>query len=167
MRIEQHPFRAFIPQIVNCLVLGSFPGRDQTIEAPKPEEWFYGAKRNQFWLILELVYNRKLPERSEKQRLFEEAGIAITDIIEICRRMKGSNMDENLEVLEWNEEEVEGILTKYQPKVLFTSRFVEKQFKRFFPNYINTDLLPSPSPRYFRLRIEDKARIYSEKLPKL
>jgi G:T/U-mismatch repair DNA glycosylase len=58
-------------------------------------------------------------------------------------------------------------LKQYQPKVVFTSRFVDKEFKKLFPGYTNTDILPSPSPRYFRLTIEDKAKIYEEKLPKM
>jgi hypothetical protein len=42
---------------------------------------------------------------------------------------------------------------------------VEKIFRRLFPDYSNTDILPSPSPRYFRLGITDKVKIYREKLP--
>ena len=167
IRIEKHPFTAFIPSKVNCLILGSFPGREQTLEMPAPHEWFYGAKRNQLWQILEWVYERKLEDRNAKQALFESAGIAITDIIKTCKRRDGTNMDENLEVIEWNIEEIDQILKLYSPLVFFTSRFVEKQFKMFFPDYKATDLLPSPSPRYFRLRITDKARIYKQKLPLL
>ncbi|HEY0732360.1 MAG TPA: uracil-DNA glycosylase family protein [Chitinophagaceae bacterium] len=167
IRIEKHPFTAFIPSKVNCLILGSFPGREQTLAPPSPHEWFYGAKRNQLWQILEWVYERKLEDRTSKQALFESAGIAITDIIKTCRRRDGTNMDENLEVIEWNTDEIDRILKTYSPPVFFTSRFVEKQFKRFFPDYKATDLLPSPSPRYFRLRITDKARIYKQKLPSL
>lgn len=89
------------------------------------------------------------------------------DIIKSCVRTLGTNLDENLDVREYNKEAIEKILKKHQPKVLFTSRFVERELKKLFPRYTNTDLLPSPSPRYFRLRIEDKARIYKEKLPKI
>jgi hypothetical protein len=62
---------------------------------------------------------------------------------------------------------LETILKKHQPKVLFTSRFVEKEFKKMFPEYTHSDILPSPSPRYFKLRIADKAKIYKEKLQEL
>ena len=70
-------------------------------------------------------------------------------------------------IREYNKEVVEDILENFQPKVLFTSRFVEKIFSRLFPHYSNTDILPSPSPRYYRLNIEDKARAYQTKLPAL
>ena len=62
---------------------------------------------------------------------------------------------------------IAAILEKNQPVVLFTSRFVEKLFKKLFPHYFFTDILPSPSPRYYRLKIEDKAWIYKNKLPEL
>ena len=165
--VETHPFEAFIPVNIRCLIVGSFPGREQTQIEPDETHWFYGAPRNQFWKILELVYKRELKNRKEKQQLFEKAGIAITDIIKSCIRTEGTNLDENLQITEYNKEEIEKILKQYQPKVLFTSRFVEKEFKRLFPGYSTTDILPSPSPRYFRLGIQDKARIYEAKLPKL
>jgi len=165
--IEKHPFDAFIPVNIKCLVVGSFPGKEQTQFEMDETHWFYGAARNQLWKILEVVYKRKLTNRVEKQQLFEEAGIGITDVIKSCIRKEGTNLDENLDIREYNKEVIEKILKQHQPKVLFTSRFVEKEFKKLFPGYENTDILPSPSPRYFKLKIEDKARIYKKKLPKL
>lgn len=165
--LETHPFEAFVPKNIKCLIVGSFPGKEQTGIQLDETHWFYGAPRNQFWKILEIVYERELKNRKQKQQLFEEAGIGITDVIKSCVRTLGTNLDENLDVREYNKEAIEKILKKHQPKVLFTSRFVERELKKLFPRYTNTDLLPSPSPRYFRLRIEDKARIYKEKLPKI
>ncbi|HTM93364.1 MAG TPA: uracil-DNA glycosylase family protein [Flavisolibacter sp.] len=165
--IETHPFGAFIPKNIQCLIVGSFPGKEQTQFDLDETHWFYGAPRNQLWKILEIVYNRELKNRKQKQQLFEEAGIGMTDVIKSCVRRDGTNLDENLEIKEYNKEVIEKILNKHQPKVLFTSRFVEKEFKKLFSDYTNTDILPSPSPRYFKLRIEDKAKIYKEKLPKI
>jgi hypothetical protein len=59
------------------------------------------------------------------------------------------------------------MLKKHELKVLFTSRFVEKEFKKLFPGYKDTDILPSPSPRYFKLTVADKAKIYKAKLPEI
>ena len=164
--IETHPFEAFIPKDIKCLIVGSFPGKEQTQTKPDETHWFYGAPRNQLWKILEIVYKRELKNRQQKQKLFEDAAIGIVDVIKSCIRREGTNLDENLEIREYNKEVIERIL-ELQPKVLFTSRFVEKEFKKLFPNYKNTDILPSPSPRYFKLRIEDKAKIYEGKLPRL
>ena len=91
----------------------------------------------------------------------------MTDVIKSCIRTQGTNLDENLEIREYNKEVIEKILRQHHPKVLFTSRFVEKEFKKLFPDYKNTDILPSPSPRYFKLTVADKAKIYGEKLPGL
>ncbi|HWJ27397.1 MAG TPA: uracil-DNA glycosylase family protein [Flavisolibacter sp.] len=163
--LETHPFDAFIPKNIKCMIVGSFPGKEQTQCEVDNNQWFYGAPRNQLWKILELVYHKTLNGRKEKQALFEEQGIGITDVIKSCIRKNGTNLDENLEIKEYNKDVMQSILLKHHPKVLFTSRFVEREFKKLFPDYTNTDILPSPSPRYFRLSIQDKARIYKEKLP--
>lgn len=165
--IETHPFEAFIPNNIRCLIVGSFPGKEQTKTQLNETHWFYGAPRNQLWKILEVVYGKELKSREQKQLLFEQAGIGMTDVIKSCVRIKGTNMDENLQIKQYNKKVIEKILKEHAPKVFFTSRFVEKEFKKLFPEYKNTDILPSPSPRYFRLRIGDKAKIYKEKLPKL
>jgi len=165
--IETHPFEAFVPKDIQCLIVGSFPGKEQTQTKLDETHWFYGAPRNQLWKILEIVYKRELKNKQQKQHLFEDAGIGIVDVIKSCIRKEGTNLDENLQIREYNKEVIEKILKHHQPKVLFTSRFVEKEFKKLFPGYEDIDLLPSPSPRYFRLRIEDKAKIYTQKLPRL
>lgn len=165
--IETHPFEAFIPKNIQCLIVGSFPGKEQTQIELNETHWFYGAPRNQLWKILEIVYGSELKNRRQKQQLFEQAGIGMTDIIKSCVRKEGTNLDENLEIKEYNKEVLEEILQRHEPKVLFTSRFVEKEFKKLFPGYKKTDILPSPSPRYFKLSIDDKAKIYKEKLPEV
>lgn len=167
VKIETHPFPAFVPPRMKCLVLGSFPGKEQTRGKLDENAWFYGAPLNQLWRILEKVYNRELKTKEAKQKLFKEAGIGITDIFKSVVRKAGSNLDENLEIIEYNKDEIKRILTDFRPQVLCTSRFVEKEFKKMFPAYPAVDVLPSPSPRYFRITIEQKAEIYKTKLPKL
>ncbi len=165
--VEVHPFEAFVPKKIKCLIVGSFPGKEQTQSILDETHWFYGSPRNQLWKILEVVYATELKTKEQKKQLFEQAGVGMTDIIKSCVRRAGTNLDENLEIKEYNAEVIGKILKKHQPKVLFTSRFVEKEFKKLFPDYSNTDILPSPSPRYFKLSIEDKAKIYKEKLPRI
>lgn len=166
LNVEQHPFTAFIPQKIRCLILGSFPGKEQTKGGLDENAWFYGAPLNQFWRILSKAYDRELKTRADKQALFEEAGIGITDIFKSVKRLSGSNLDENLQIEEYNWDVVAAILKKHKPEVLCTSRFVEKEFKKQFPAY-PVDVLPSPSPRYFKLTIAQKAEIYKQKLPAL
>ena len=167
LQVERHPFPAFIPAKIACLILGSFPGKEQSRGGLTDEAWFYGAPLNQFWRILAKAYGRELKTKEDKQRLFEEAGIGITDIFKAVIRTSGSNLDENLEIKEYNWEVIETVLKKHHPPVLCTSRFVEKEFKKRFPGYPALDVLPSPSPRYFKLTIDQKAAVYREKLPAL
>lgn len=164
---ERHPFAAFIPKKMHCLILGSFPGKEQTRGGLDENAWFYGAPLNQFWRILSKAYGRELTTRAEKQALFEEAGIGITDIFHTVIRTAGSNLDENLQIEEYNWDVIEAILLKHRPQVLCTSRYVEKEFKKQFPAYRAVDVLPSPSPRYFKLTVAQKAEIYRQKLPAL
>lgn len=167
IQIEKHPFVAFLPANLRCLILGSFPGKEQTRGGLDENAWFYGAPLNQFWRIMARAYGRDLPTKKAKQQLLEEAGIGITDIFRSVTRTKGNNLDENLQVEEYNWKTIEDILDAYKPRVLCTSRFVEKEFKKTFPAYAAVDVLPSPSPRYFTLTIAQKAEVYQNKLPPL
>jgi hypoxanthine-DNA glycosylase len=166
--IETHPFEAFVPKGIEYLIVGSFPGREHT-QSPVPEgQWFYGARRNQFWKILEEVYDRELKHRSEKEALFTELRMGITDVIRRAMRLENTNLDQNLDIIEYNHDRIGEILKKKTlKKVFFTSRFVEKVFKQAFPDYPNTEVLPSPSPRYATISLAQKVAIYKEKLPKL
>lgn len=164
LKVETHPFTAFVPPKMKCLILGSFPGKEQTKGNLDENAWFYGAPLNQLWRILEKVYGRELKTKETKQTLFKEAGIGMTDIFKSVSRRLGSNLDDNLEIVAYNKAEIEKILKDFRPEVLCTSRFVEKEFKKMFPAY-QVDVLPSPSPRYFKLTIEQKAEIYKRKLP--
>ena len=165
--IETHPFLPFVPEGMQCFILGSFPGRVHTQGEPGPEGWFYGARRNQFWSILEEVYHRPLQVKAQKQALFVEAKIGIGDLIKSARRRADSNLDKDLQILEFNEEAIWEILEKHGPLVLFTSRFVEGLFRKLFPRYAKTGILPSPSPLYYRINKEQKAALYKEMLPRL
>ncbi|HUC82048.1 MAG TPA: uracil-DNA glycosylase family protein [Flavisolibacter sp.] len=166
LQVEHHPFAVFIPPKMKCLILGSFPGKEQSRGGLTDDAWFYGAPLNQLWRILEKTYSRELKSKEAKQKLFREAGIGMTDIFKSVIRKQGSNLDENLEIVEYNKEEIARVLKEFRPEVLCTSRFVEKEFKKMFPAY-PVDILPSPSPRYFKLTIEQKAEIYRKKLPAL
>jgi G:T/U-mismatch repair DNA glycosylase len=165
--LEHHPFPAFVPPRVKCLIVGSFPGKEQTKGGLDENAWFYGAPLNQFWRILEKTYKAELKSKEDKQTLFKKAGIGITDIFKSVIRTAGSNLDDNLQIIEYNREELARVITTFKPDIFCTSRFVEKEFKKMFPGYAAVDILPSPSPRYFKLTIEQKAEIYKKKLPPL
>lgn len=164
--IEMNPFDAFIPRNATVLIIGSFPGREQTQGINDEEQWFYGAKRNQFWKILSEVYQIELATKSAKQNLFENYGIGITDILLKVRRKNNTNLDDNLEIIEYNDLIIRQILSQFAfTSIMFTSRFVGKHFSKLFPSVQNIDFLPSPSPRFARMSMKEKIKIYEQKLP--
>lgn len=165
--VETHPFKAFIPTHASVLILGSFPGREQTQGDLDEEQWFYGAKRNQFWRILSAVYKTDLSYKNDKENLLQKYGIGLTDIILKARRKSDSNLDNNLIIEEYNWKVIESILNTSNLKLIcFTSRFVESHFIKQFPEVKNTAYLPSPSPRYAGMTLADKIFYYKSVLPK-
>lgn len=165
--IETHPFKAFIPESVTTLIVGSFPGREVTHRVLNEEEWFYGSKRNQLWKIISGVYETALQTRTEKQNLFKKHGIGMVDIFLKVKRKDNNNMDSNLEVIEFNDKAIKSILKNQNiKKIFFTSKFVEKSFMKLFPDIKIGECLPSPSPRYARMNITEKINYYKSKLPK-
>jgi len=166
--IEKHPFGVFVPQNAKYLILGSFVAK----QAPG-YGWFYANGRNQFWPILEKVYKISLKTMKDQQKLFTKLGMAITDIIFECEREKNSNLDMNLKCLVFNTQAITKILEKNKiTKIFFTSRFVEKLYRKEFKNltqiYPNVELitLPSPSPRYAQMTKSEKISVYKKLLPK-
>lgn len=166
IEIETSPFEPYIPENVKILIVGSFPGREQTQVLLDDDQWFYGAKRNQFWKILSEIYQTELRSKSDKQNLFNRLGIGMTDILLKVRRLNNTNLDGNLEIVEYNEVAIREILNNFSfQTIYFTSRFVGKHFIRLFPEIQNIDYLPSPSPRYAQMRMAEKIETYKTKLP--
>ncbi len=159
---EYHPFNNFIPKNAKYLILGSF------VAKKSPEyDWFYSTKRNQFWPILENIYKKELKTKKQKMNLLTELHISMTDIIKSCERKRNNSSDTNLVGIEYNIEGIEEILSKNNiEKIFFTSRFVEKTYRRVFGEYIdrysNIELitLPSPSPRYAKMSFKEKVEGY-------
>lgn len=165
--IETHPFKAFIPENVTAIIVGSFPGREVTHRVLSEDEWFYGSKRNQLWKIISGVYGTELQTRNEKQSLFKKHGIGMVDIFLKVKRKEDNNMDSNLEVIEFNDKAIKSILKNHNiKKIFFTSKFVEKSFMKLFPDIKIGECLPSPSPRYARMSVAEKINYYKSKLPK-
>lgn len=164
--IETHPYKAFIPENATVLIVGSFPGWEVTHKELTEDEWFYGTKRNQFWKIISTVYNTRLENRKEKQQLFSMRGIGIVDIFLKIKRKGKSNQDLDLKVVEYNDKEIRKILKSHDiSNIYFTSKFVEKQFRKIFPGISLGESLPSPSPRFAKMSFAEKAAVYKKKLP--
>jgi hypoxanthine-DNA glycosylase len=168
--LETHPFGSFVPSQARYLILGSFPGKNSNLYF----EWFYGSNRNQFWHIMEIVYNIKLNNKTDKINLLSAQRIALADVFFQVERKNNSNLDSNLTNPIINIKAISDILKRNEiRKIFFTSRFVEniyrKNFKKLIIKYPTITLvtLPSPSPRYARLTLLQKSKIYNKALPKL
>jgi len=164
--IETHPFKAFIPENVTTIIVGSFPGREVTHKILSDDEWFYGSKRNQFWKIISGAYETDLSTKAQKQNLFKKHGIGIVDIFLKIKRKEDNNMDSNLEIVELNDKAIKIVLQNQNiTSIFFTSKFVEKAFMKMFPETKIGECLPSPSPRYARMSLQEKINYYKSKLP--
>ena len=105
--------------------------------------------------------------QAEKQELFRKYGIGVTDIFLKIRRKNNSNLDTNLEIIEYNDKNLVSIIENPQIKtIFFTSKFVETHFYKLFPKTKKGEYLPSPSPRYAIMSISDKINYYKSKLPR-
>jgi hypoxanthine-DNA glycosylase len=167
-KIEVHPFKPFIPPDIKYLIIGSFPGKGQTEIDMNGDHWFYGAKRNTFWKILEAVYDIPLQNKKSKQQLFMNTKMGIADIILKAVRKNNTNSDTDLEIVELNDLVIKKIIESNNiVTIFFTSQFVEKIFKKVFPQITNTIVLPSPSPRFARMRLQEKINVYKKHLPEL
>jgi len=161
---EKHPFGNFVPPNAKYFLLGSF--------ATKPfpgYDWFYANGRNQFWPILEEVYERELKTKATMQKLFYDLGMALSDMISECERINNSNLDMNLKSIVVNNAIPEILEANPIIRIYFSSRFAETLFKRHFKEFMAVEhiVLPSPSPRYARLTKQQKVAKYKELMPKL
>ncbi|OGG06149.1 hypothetical protein A2872_04235 [Candidatus Gottesmanbacteria bacterium RIFCSPHIGHO2_01_FULL_42_12] len=165
--VEIHPFGNFVPAKVKYLMLGSF-----VTKPSNPYDWFYANGRNQFWPIMNEVYDSLFDTKAKQQKLFVDLEMALADIILSCERKKNSNSDINLFNIVYNTQALTEIITKNKiRKIYFTSQYVEGLFRKLFKNFIKMDMalicLPSPSPRYALLTKQEKIKRYKELLPKL
>ena len=145
LKIEEHPFSPFVPDHAHTLIVGSFPGMEQTGNKDSPNEWFYSASDNLFWIILSEAFQTELKTVKQKKDFFDKKGIAITDIFTKVKRKEKSNLDKYLTEMEYNKRIKSIIEASRINKLFFTSKFVEKHFIKEFPQITFGICLPSPS----------------------
>ena len=168
--IEVHPFGVFVPEKASYLFLGTF-----TAKITDPSyDWFFASKRNQYWTIMSEVYGINLKTKEQKQQLFTDINMAITDVIWSCERSEGTNADNNLINMVFNTQAIKEIIEKNKiRKIFFSSRGAEKLFRKEWKELIakHSEIelvtLPSSSPRYAAMPKSEKVKRYRELLPKL
>ena len=143
-RIETHPFAPFCPETATTLILGSFP----CFNGADYGDWFYcGSGKNEFWRLLSDTFGLPVETLEQKRKLCLQNGLSLIDVAYRIIRKKNNCSDANLTIVEHNKDGILKCLTPKISRVLFTSRFVEKEFKKIFPDFaLPTAVLLSPSP---------------------
>lgn len=156
--VVEHPFKPIVFKNTKVLILGSFPSI-QSFE----KSFYYAHPRNQFWKILQSVTGYPVNNRNQKIWLLKECRFGLWDMVRSCQR--DNSLDSSLE-----NEAVNDIATFLEShpsieKIAFTGKKAEALFKMHFSHLdIETVYLPSPSSAYAKMRMEEKAKIYKEKL---
>jgi len=155
-KIYLHPIAPVVFEDSLTLILGSFPSL-KSFE----HEFYYAHPKNQFWSILSDIYGLPVRSVEDKIALLSFAKIALWDVIASCERTNSA--DSNLKNTKPND--IEGLLRKYPniKRVFFTGRLSEKLYKKHFGHLVlPTALLPSPSPAYAAMRLQEKVRRWKQ-----
>ncbi len=154
--VIQHPFDAIVNNHSKILILGSFPSL-KSFE----QNFYYAHPRNQFWSIMEQLFNVKLKSNNERRDFALRHGIALWDTYGALRRESGNSSDANLKDLEPND--FHAFFKKYPNirHIFFTGRKAEQGYKKYFSEIdLPTTLLPSTSPAYAAMKFEQKLEHY-------
>ncbi len=169
MSLEYHPFGGFIPENTQYLIVGTFAGRQFSQRSKEENEqdemaFSYGG-RNQFWRILERMYDVELVTKKDKKELLQSLNIGLLDLIQACRRKRPTNLDSDLTDIVWNNDEFERIFKTYNIDTVFcTGKGVATIFQKWYPEQ-KCIALPSPSPLYAAMRFEEKVAFYRTVFP--
>ncbi len=156
--MQTHPFKPIVFNDTHTLILGSFPSL-KSFE----NNFYYAHPRNQFWKILEAISGYPVNNRDQKIWLLKETGLGLWDVVGRCRRENSA--DSSLSDTEPND--IEGLLARYPAirRVAFTGKKAQSLFEKHFGFLeIERIYLPSPSPAYAAMKMDEKIRIYGEKL---
>ncbi len=155
---QEHPFKPIIFKSSKILILGTFPSL-KSFE----NSFYYSHPKNQFWKILSTISGYPANIKDQKIWLIKQCRLALWDIVQSCKRKNSA--DSNLKDIVPND--IEALLKNYPniQKIAFTSRLAEKIYNKHFSHLnIETVYLPSPSPAYMAMKMEDKIKEYKKAL---
>ena len=153
-----HPFDPIVFNDTQILILGSFP----SIKSFE-NNFYYAHPRNQFWKILSTVTGYPANTRDQRIWLLKESKLGLWDMIRSCSRE--NSLDSSLEEEEVND--IPALLEQYPSiqMIAFTGRKAQALFEIHYDYLeIKHSYLPSPSAAYAKMKIQEKAEIYREKL---
>lgn len=134
------------------LILGSFPSRKS-----RENLFYYAHPQNQFWNIMEKLFQERITNKLE---FLLQHHIALWDVIQSCE-IKGSS-DSSIQKVEVND--ILSIINNSNITTIFTTG---KKATTLYQKYIEpiTNIkciyLPSTSPLYSKMKLEEKIKEYS------
>lgn len=151
-----HPLEPFFPKRASRLILGSFPSVKS-----REEGFYYGNPLNQFWKILALVFENQLPKTIETKKAFlTKHGIALYDVIEGCSIIGSSDSS----IQDEKVSDIPGLIQNTNiERIYCNGKKSFHLFKRFYP-LLYADLLPSSSPAFAVMKLEEKVEVWKEKI---
>lgn len=159
-------FEPIIPSVPKILILGTMPSVVSIDQA-----FYYAHPRNAFWPIIASLAARSLMSEEDKRQACEDKGILLWDVLQSCQRP--GSLDSAIQQPEAND--FESLLQVFPllKTIAFNGQAAEKLFKKevlkkqSLPKELIFITLPSTSPAYAALTLEDKRLLWQEKLSDL
>jgi hypoxanthine-DNA glycosylase len=152
-------FKPIISVDANILILGSMPS-STSINLQQ----YYGHTRNAFWPIMNALLNGNFDQSySSRKNWLIINKIAVWDVLQCCERT--GSLDANINFATAKTNDFSCLFNDYPSikQVFFNGKLAEKLYKlRILPNldkryaYLEYCYLPSTSPAYAALKIEQK-----------
>jgi hypoxanthine-DNA glycosylase len=154
---QTHPFDPIIDEHSSVLFLGSFPSL-KSFEL----NFYYAHPRNQFWPIMERLFDIALPDTPSRRQFALDRGIALWDVYASLERAAGNSSDTNLTNLVPND--LPALLKQYPAvgHIFCTGKKAYDGLMRSFHDLgVGVTQLPSTSPAYASMRFEEKVKAYA------
>ena len=158
MSVIHHGFPPISNGNSRILILGTFPS---PLSREKNE--YYGNPRNQFWRILQEVFDEPFVtvDYEQKKALLYTNSVAVWDVIAKCEA--DGALDSTIKNPEYNTDLPMFILENGINRVFFNGNNAFMFYRRGIGN-INKNVLPSTSPANAGMRIDRKVQLWREAL---
>ena len=143
-----------------ALVLGTLPGPESLRLGQ-----YYANPNNQFWKIIHLVFGKEQikPAYDGKVQFLLEHNIALWDVFHSAERVGALDAD----IKNAAPNDIPGLVKQYPgiTRVLLNGKTAEKAYRKHFSAvYIDALYVPSTSPAYAKMPLEDKLNAWREAL---
>ena len=151
--VEIHNIEPIYDKDSKILILGSFPSVKS-----REQGFYYANPQNQFFTIMEIIFNEKI---TDKKRFLLDKHIALWDVVHSCE-IKGS-ADSSIKNVKTND--IKYLIDNSKINKIFTTgKKAYELYNKYLKNTVNIEAiyLPSTSPLYKSMNLNEKIRKYSE-----